>query len=193
MPHLNEIPSFVAVMKSFNNKCGKVACYNSPWIKLLILLHPVAPTWSTGHPLNASFHFSSLIGRTPWMGDQAVKRPLPNTNTEWTQTYIHALSEIRTHNLRVSASGDISYLRPRGHCDRWNENSIIEITTFSWILVEKLTVAQLPIVCGNQRSITALTRASHWSRWFQLTPSSCTLQQVVQHIQYMLDNVYNTQ
>jgi hypothetical protein len=35
------------------------------------------------------FHFSFLVGRTPWTGDQRVARPLPtqdNTNTEWTQT-----------------------------------------------------------------------------------------------------------
>jgi hypothetical protein len=40
-----------------------------------------------------------------------------NTNTE-----IHALSGIRTHDPSVRANGDCSCLRPRGHCDRLKPN-----------------------------------------------------------------------
>jgi hypothetical protein len=51
-----------------------------------IYLSLVAPTWSIGHPWNASFHFSFLIlytvGRTPWTGDQPVTRPLPAHRTQ---------------------------------------------------------------------------------------------------------------
>jgi hypothetical protein len=44
------------------------------------------------------------VGRTLWIGDQPLSRPLPtqnNTNTEETRTDIRASSEIRTHNLSV--------------------------------------------------------------------------------------------
>jgi hypothetical protein len=79
------------------------------------------PLWSIGHQWNALFHFNSLIlrqsvGRTPWTGNQLVARPLPNTNTEWTQTDIHASSGIRTHYPSVRASEDTSFLRLRDHC-----------------------------------------------------------------------------
>jgi hypothetical protein len=60
-------------------------------------------------------------GRTPWTSDQPVARTLhtqDNTNTEYTQTNIHASSGIRTHDPSVQASEDISCLRPRAHCDR---------------------------------------------------------------------------
>jgi hypothetical protein len=57
---------------------------------LLSIFVPVAPTWSIGHPWNASFHFSFVIlwtvGRTPWTGDQPVARPLPTHRTTRIQT-----------------------------------------------------------------------------------------------------------
>jgi hypothetical protein len=61
------------------------------------------------------------VGRTPCTEDQPVARPLhtqDNTNTELTQTDIHALSGIRTHDPSVRAGEDSSRLRPRRHCDR---------------------------------------------------------------------------
>jgi hypothetical protein len=39
-------------------------------------------------------------------------------HTEQTHTDIHASSGIGTHDPSVGACEDISYLRPRGHCDR---------------------------------------------------------------------------
>jgi hypothetical protein len=44
--------------------------------------------------------------------------PQNKTNTEQTQTDIHALSGLRTHDSSIRASEDISCLRPRGHCGR---------------------------------------------------------------------------
>jgi hypothetical protein len=41
-----------------------------------------------------------------------------NTNAEYTHTDIHASSGIRTYDPSVRAGEDVSYLRPRGHCDR---------------------------------------------------------------------------
>jgi hypothetical protein len=42
----------------------------------------------------------------------------PSQGRYLTQTDIHALSGIRTHDLSVRGSEDCSCLRPRGHCDR---------------------------------------------------------------------------
>jgi hypothetical protein len=41
-----------------------------------------------------------------------------NTNTEYTQTDINALSGIRHHDPSVRGGQDISYLVLLGHCDR---------------------------------------------------------------------------
>jgi hypothetical protein len=49
-------------------------------------------------------------------------------------TDIHALSGIRTHDPRVQASEDSSYLRPRGHCDRQFISNIIKKFVFHLIL-----------------------------------------------------------
>jgi hypothetical protein len=40
------------------------------------------------------------------------------TQNKRTNTYIHALNGIRTHDPSVRASEDSSCLRPRGHCDQ---------------------------------------------------------------------------
>jgi hypothetical protein len=42
-------------------------------------------------------------------------------------TDIHALCGIRTHDPRVPASEDSSYLRPRGHCDRISSSLLSKI------------------------------------------------------------------
>jgi hypothetical protein len=71
------------------------------------------------------FQFLNLykVGRTPWMGDQPVARPMP-THRKYEHRInahnpdIHALSGIQTHDLSVRASEDSSCLRPLGHCDR---------------------------------------------------------------------------
>jgi hypothetical protein len=66
------------------------------------------------------------VGRAPWMGEQPLARSLPKHRTTQTQNkriytpIIHALSEIRTHDPSVRASGESSCLRIRGHCDRRN-------------------------------------------------------------------------
>jgi hypothetical protein len=69
------------------------------------------------------FHFSLLdfrqVGRTPWMGDQLVARPLPVHKHRKTHTpNIHALSWIRTHGPGIRVSEDSARLRPLGYCDR---------------------------------------------------------------------------
>jgi hypothetical protein len=53
------------------------------------------------------------VGRTPWTGDQPVARPLPTHRTTQTQNK-------RTQTSMPRVGGDISYLRPRGHCYRQN-------------------------------------------------------------------------
>jgi hypothetical protein len=56
-------------------------------------------------------------GRTPWTSDQPFARPLPKPEQHKHRikayAYIHALSEIRTHDPSVRASEDSSRLRPR--------------------------------------------------------------------------------
>jgi hypothetical protein len=61
------------------------------------------------------------VGRTPWTGDEPIARPLPThhiTNIEETQTDILASNGIRIHDQSIRAGEDISYFRPRSHCDR---------------------------------------------------------------------------
>jgi hypothetical protein len=77
-------------------------------------------------PLWALVDFQSLdlftIGRTPWMSDQLVARPVPKHRTAQTQNEhipnIHALSGIPTHDHSVRAREDTSCLRPLGYRDR---------------------------------------------------------------------------
>jgi hypothetical protein len=75
-------------------------------------LFPLAPTLdyraSMKRFASLQFHNLKTVGRTPWTGDQPVASPLPtqdNTNTDYTETDICALSGIRTHDPSVGASG----------------------------------------------------------------------------------------
>jgi hypothetical protein len=80
-------------------------------------LQPFVGPW----PFLQFRNFFYTDGRTPWTSDQPDTRPLPtqdNTNTEYTQTNINALSRIRTHDPSVRASEDSSCLRPRGKYDQ---------------------------------------------------------------------------
>jgi hypothetical protein len=73
------------------------------YIYLSMALQPFVGPW----PL---FQFLDLytVGRTSWLEDQPVARPLP------THIDIHALSGIRTHDPSVQAREDGSWFRPRG-------------------------------------------------------------------------------
>jgi hypothetical protein len=79
------------------------------------------PLWAL-----AAFQFPDLftIGRTPWMSDQLVARPLPKQRTAQTQNKhiytpnIHAVSGIRTHDHSIRESEHSSWLRPPGYRDR---------------------------------------------------------------------------
>jgi hypothetical protein len=74
------------------------------------------------------FSFLTLytVGRTPWMGDQPVARPLPTHRTTQTQnkrtrnTDVHVLSGIRAHDPSVRTSEDNSCLRRHGYYYRHN-------------------------------------------------------------------------
>jgi hypothetical protein len=61
-------------------------------------------------------------------GISPVARPLPtqdNTNTEETQTYIHASNSIQTHDPSVPAGKDFSWLRPHDCYERLTTQSVI--------------------------------------------------------------------
>jgi hypothetical protein len=116
----------------------KILLFENEWgigilsLSLSLSLVPVAPTlehWASMKRL-VSFQFLNLKrdGRIPWTGDQSIERPLPtkeDTITEQTQTDIHDLSGIRTHDPGFRASEDSTCLRPTGHCDRhWGGTKI---------------------------------------------------------------------
>jgi hypothetical protein len=77
---------------------------------LSLSLSPVAPTWSTGHPGNASFHFSFLNLRES-VG--LLGRGISPSQGRYLHTGQHrhpCLGGIRTHVPSVRASEDSSYL-----------------------------------------------------------------------------------
>jgi hypothetical protein len=66
-----------------------------------------------------NYEIMDLIDSLEW-GISPVAKSLPthNTDTGETHTDVHALSGIRTHDPSIWKGKDISFLRPRGHCDR---------------------------------------------------------------------------
>jgi hypothetical protein len=95
-------------------------------------------------PLIFQFHDHFTVGRTPWMSDQLVTRPLPKHRTTQTKNkYIHtpnlhALCGIRNHNLSFRVSKDSSCLRPLGYSDQHIRPLPIKIMQLSqpfvWVL-----------------------------------------------------------
>jgi hypothetical protein len=74
-----------------------------------------------------------IFGRTPWKEDQPDARPLliqDDTNIEQTQTSIHALSGIRTHNSSFRVGEDSSCLSLHGHCDLRGVTTKLEIRIY---------------------------------------------------------------
>jgi hypothetical protein len=84
---------------------------------------PVASTLEhrASFKLSISLQFLNpkTVGRIPWTGDQPIAKPLPTQ----TQTNIHALSGIRTHDPRVREGEESSCLGSRGHCDRLKQRT----------------------------------------------------------------------
>jgi hypothetical protein len=89
-------------------------------IYLFIYLWLYSPLLDLGHFF--SFLTFYTVGRTPWMEDQPVARPMPTHKTAQTQN-----SRTQTLMLQVGfepripvfkGGKDSSRLRPRGHCDR---------------------------------------------------------------------------
>jgi hypothetical protein len=77
------------------------------------------PIWSI-----SQFHDHFTDGRTPWVSDQLVARPLSKHRTTETQNKrirtpnIHVLCGVRTHNPGFRASEDSAYLGALGYRDR---------------------------------------------------------------------------
>jgi hypothetical protein len=76
-----------------------------------LALQPQFGPWPTSMKLSVSLRFSrsQTVGRTPWVGDQLVERPLPvdkhiETHTHTRTLNIHALGGIRTHDPGFKAS-----------------------------------------------------------------------------------------
>jgi hypothetical protein len=81
---------------------------------------------SAGSSVSLSFYTD---GRTPWMSDRPVSRPLPihrTAQTEQTHRDIHALSGIRTYDPSVRVSETSSCLRTGGHCDQQSKSTVLK-------------------------------------------------------------------
>jgi hypothetical protein len=111
-------------------QCIYICMYVYIYISLSIYLSIYLPIYSCCSHLEhrasvtrfVSFQFLNLRqsvglpgrGISPSQGRYLHK----TTQTQKRQTNIHALSGIRTHYPSVRAGDNISYLTPRGHCDR---------------------------------------------------------------------------
>jgi hypothetical protein len=110
------------------------------------------------------FHDNFTDGRTPWMSDQLVARPLPKHRT--TQTLnkrihtpnIHVLSGIRTDDPSFRASEDSSSLRPLGYCDR----RLLRLADRNSMTIVALVsiVTLIPMVTGGH-----LIEFLRWLKW----------------------------
>jgi hypothetical protein len=77
---------------------------------------PVAPTASVKRFVSLQFLNPKTVGKSPWVEDQSVARPLPTHGLN--ADIIHVLSGIRTRDPSVRVSEDSSCLRPRNLCGR---------------------------------------------------------------------------
>jgi hypothetical protein len=80
-----------------------------------LALQPQFGPWPTSMKLSVSLRFSRswTVGRTPWVGDQLVARPLPVHKCRKMHTHtlnIHDLSWIRTHDPGFRASETVHTL-----------------------------------------------------------------------------------
>jgi hypothetical protein len=129
----------------------------NPFLRpLIIYLFPVDPIWSIEHPWNASWMFqflnlSELVGLWGGGGISLMQGCYIHMTT---QTDIHALSGIWTHNPTVRAGKDISCLKPRDHCisshslglRKWQELPPIQLHSS---MVGTLTHTQgFPLLCS---------------------------------------------
>jgi hypothetical protein len=67
--------------------------------------------------INSEMWISQISRRTPWTGDQSSRKAATYTG-KWKHTInvdMHAASRIRTHELSVWATEDLSCFRERGH------------------------------------------------------------------------------
>jgi hypothetical protein len=94
-------------------------------VYVLICATVTATSVSTAHlgPWSLlSVSYSSLVGKTFWMRDQQIARPLltqDNINIEHIQTdKRHASQVVQTRNASIWASKDTSYLRMCSQCDQ---------------------------------------------------------------------------
>jgi hypothetical protein len=123
----------VRISEHVNGPSGSTECWGISWpTGQLLLAKKDSSPWSQFtfihlsvalQPLLNPVRFFSFLIYTQSVGllgrGSAQRKAATYTNTEYTQTDIHAWTGIRTHDLSVRAGKDISCLRQRGHCDRW--------------------------------------------------------------------------
>jgi hypothetical protein len=89
--------------------------------KIRFLFTALWHCWALASDLQCHRYF--IEGRTIWMSDHLVSKPLPKHRTTQTQnrhifiTNIHALCGIQTHNPGFRVSKDSTRLRPLGYGD----------------------------------------------------------------------------
>jgi hypothetical protein len=71
--------------------------------------------------INFHSYVSNTFGRTPWMGDRSVSRPLTtHNNNDERQIHIHSQNDNWTHDPNVWTFEPSTRLTLRGHCDHYD-------------------------------------------------------------------------
>jgi hypothetical protein len=119
------------------------------------------------------FHDHFTDGRTPWVSDQLVARPLSKyrtTQTEWTYTHTKHPCLVWDLNSDPSfrASEDSSCLRPLGCCDKpfdiiwcWKENLAHCCQGTCFLLITAQGKQFLPVV-ASAHDTHSCRRKSFW-------------------------------
>jgi hypothetical protein len=116
--------SSLRLMKEADNSFRNILSFSSiPW--------RIRPSGLFPFRINLKLRILQTVGRTPWLGDRLVTRPLP-THSINTQTNIPVSKWFLAHDSSVPSGEGVSCHRPHGHCDP-PEN--VTLCTLSQIIV----------------------------------------------------------
>jgi hypothetical protein len=130
------------------------------WL-LLVLVWRYRPLWLKNSSFPLPEYCLYISGRSPWMGDQHVARPLPTNGkqTEITHTSMPRVSWVcfGAHVPGGGVAESNTHFRPRDHCDRLRDYCWIKLDT-SHSLEQRFTSRAHRTVCEDVCS-SACTRA----------------------------------
>jgi hypothetical protein len=110
------------------NYWGTCFLFSNCLILLLLISWQIRPCGLFPFRIHLKLWILERAGRSPWTGDQPVARPLTTQNNTNTDILAHSFQTgIRTHDPSIRAGGDISCLRPRGHCHR-----LVSLFFYKW-------------------------------------------------------------